>query len=262
MVEHLALYSSPPPDTMYIHTSDSTGIHVHTLSPQDKDALVQLGVHLKLQPIDLDVMAHIEEAIGTAFSAAVSVSVQQYLQQQSVTQETVSVLLTTPVSMSTLPVTTPSTTVPFTIPVPTVGTSSIASGSGGAVTHSGYMTYQSKGQGKSSQGAGADVRCAYIKHTDLASHPPDTTAAATVPTMMTPATPVPIMTPEVVDPVVTITVPAPPPIAPVAATAQCPPTVSQVAHTAHYYQQQKLWLCELDYDNIPDGIKNLLLQEL
>ncbi len=97
---------------------------------------------------------------------------------------------------------------------------------------------------------------------DPASHPPDTMAAATAPTTMTPATPVPITTPEVVDPVVTVAVPALPPITPVATAAQHPPTISHVVHTAHYYQQQKLWLCELDYDNIPDGIKNLLLREL
>ncbi len=40
MVECPALYSSPPPNTMYVHTSDSTGVHVHTPSPKDKDAPV------------------------------------------------------------------------------------------------------------------------------------------------------------------------------------------------------------------------------
>ncbi len=139
------------------------------------------------------------------------------------------------------------------------GTSVIASGSGGAVPHLGHVTRQSTGQGKSSQGASADVQCVRIKHTDLASHPPDTMVAATAPTMMTPATPAPVTTPTVMDPVVTVAIPAPPPIALVTAATQCLPIVSHVAHTAHYYQQQKLWLHELDYDNIPDGIKNLSL---
>ncbi len=183
MVEHPALYSSPPPDTMYVHTNDSTGVHVHTPSPQDKDAPVQLGAHLELQPVDLEVTAHIEKLIGTAFSAAVSASVQQYLQQQSAMQEPATI----PICSSTVPITAASSMTILATTSIAAGTSIVALGSGGAVLHLGCTTWQSTGQGKS-QGAGADVRHVHIRHTDPASHPPDTT----VPTMMTPTTPAPV----------------------------------------------------------------------
>ena len=120
---------------------------------------------------------------------------------------------------------------------------------------------------------GKKVCCMQVCHTDLAAQPSVTTAPVTVPAVpittaasSTTTAPVPmtcspaaVVTQAAAAPVVADQV-VPPPIAPVA--GQHPHTVSCVTCTAHYYQQQCLWICELDFDQIPDGIKDLSLADL